>query len=417
MRSAGLLLVSAALLAAQEAREAEVRVGNAALRYVHSAAPEAAAPRPLAVILAEGDPQQAWRSWTATFPPDWLVMAAPVSGLHDGEVKAVQMAIQDCAARLPVDRSRVYLAGASTSGVFYTLARIPDEFAAGLAIQGTPAPAINTNKLYAAGTSTTPLLWLDPPAYTARVQAKLKAAGFQFEAANRWTRDQVLEWLNQRRRPAAPYQIDCETHSLAFARCYWLEIVNVNPRRRNDAVPPTRVKPGSGAALAIGPFGYRPEDPGPGVEVVWLPDNYSGPLRLKDRIVAVGGVDMKDGQAYADFMDELIDPKLTAITVQRGDERLRLETAIKLPAMETTVTARVQGTWLPESRELLLITRAVSDLRLQLPRDWAPAKALWNGNELSLEKDGCWLLTEKEGEFAARPCPASAPGTPGGGAP
>lgn len=409
MRSAGLLLAWAALLAAQQARDAELRVGNAALRYVYSAPPEDAAPRPLAVILAEGDPQPAWRQWTATFPPDWLVVALPVSGLHDGEVKAVQMAIRDAATRLPVDGSRVYLAGASTAGVFYTLARIPDEFAAGLAIEGTPVPAINTNKLYAAGTSTTPLLWLDPPAYTAKAQAKLKAAGFRFETASRWTRDQVLEWLSQRRRPAAPFQIDCETHSLAFARCFWLEIVNVNPRRRNDAVPPTRVKPGSGAALAIGPFGYRPDDPGPGVEVVWLPDQYSGPLRLKDRIIAVAGADIKNGQAYADFMDEWIEPKLTAVTVQRGDERLRLETAITLPARESTVTARVQGQWLPESRELLLITRAVSELRLQLPRDWAPAKALWNGNELSLDQDGCWLLTEKEGALAARPCPAAAP--------
>ena len=100
--------------------------------------------------------------------------------------------------------------------------------------------------------------------------------------------------------------MDCESHSQAFARCYWLEVTQPNPRRKNDVVPSTRVRAGTGASLDLGGFGYDPADKGPGAQVVWLPENYQGPLKLKDRIIAVGGVDIKDGREYGEAFASVV---------------------------------------------------------------------------------------------------------------
>ena len=55
----------------------------------------------------------------------------------------------------------------------------------------------------------------------------------------------------------------------------------------NDVLPSTRLQGSNGAALNLGGFGYKPDDPGPGVLVSMLPDKYSGPLKMGDRIAKV----------------------------------------------------------------------------------------------------------------------------------
>ncbi len=396
-------------LAAQGVQEAEVPLGNGRVKYAYAAAQGEAKPKPMVVALVPNEPKEALATWRSAFPPEWLVVIPYAPGNSDGGAKAIEVIVGDAVKRLEADPSRVYLAGAgpTTADVFYTLARVPDIFAAGLAVQGNPINAINSNKLYAANTQGAPLLWLAPPEFTGKLQAKLKEAEYTFETAGNLTNQQVQQWLASHRKPDFPVKVDCESHSLVFARCYWLEVTQPNPRRRNDVVPSTRVRAGTGGSLDLGGFGYDPADKGPGAQVVWLPDNYQGPLQLKDRIIAVAGVEIKDGRDYAERLDSMADTKAIAVMVQRGQERIRIETKVVLPERETLQTTRVQGIYTAEQHELLLITRGVSGLRVRLPKDWAPAKALWNGNELSLPKEGCWQLTEKEGEFSAAPCPSS----------
>src|SRR2546426_12676044 len=90
-----------------------------------------------------------------------------------------------------------------------------------------------------------------------------------------------------------------QTCALPISRCYWIEMTKFDPKQRNDVLKSTRVAPGSGASLALGPFGYDPLAEGAGVLVGWLPANYHGPLKLNDRIVSVAGKELRDGRDYA----------------------------------------------------------------------------------------------------------------------
>ena len=132
---------------------------------------------------------------------------------------------------------------------------------------------------------------------------------------------------------------------------------------------------------------------------------YKGPLRLKDRIVSVGGKPIANALDYARMMDQMAEAKPAAVIVQRGRERVRLETQIVLPRREEITTARVQAEFNPETRDLLIISRGLAELRLTLPAGWAPATVNWNGQEvLKAEAAACWLLYEG-GSPPPRPCP------------
>jgi hypothetical protein len=168
----------------------------------------------------------------------------------------------------------------------------------------------------------------------------------------------------------------------------------------------TRVIPGSGASLAVGPFGYDPAADGPGAQVGWLPPDYSGPLKLADRIVSVLGKEIGSGREYARFMDEVVEEKAAAVVVLRGRERVRLETKINLPKREETITARVQGQYLASEKEVVIVSRAVSEMRVRIPREWAPAKVSWNGTDaVTAETAGCWVLNSEKEPLTVLPCP------------
>jgi hypothetical protein len=99
----------------------------------------------------------------------------------------------------------------------------------------------------------------------------------------------------------------------------------------------------------------------------------------------------------------MTEEKGVAVIVQRGKERLRLETKVILPKREEALTARVQGEYFSDEKELLLITRQIGELRVELPEYWIPAHLNWNGNDLgTADKPGCWVLGA--GIAAARPC-------------
>jgi hypothetical protein len=105
-------------------------------------------------------------------------------------------------------------------------------------------------------------------------------------------------------------------------------------------------------------------------------------------------------------MDTIADEKPVAILVQRGKERLRLETKIVLPKREEVITARIQGRYLPDQKELLIISRAVTHARITIPQEWTPVSVSWNGLDvLKAESAGCWELSIEKDPPEASKCP------------
>lgn len=411
MRLAPLLALASTLLCAQEPpREARVAIPGGQVEYLYAPGPANA---PLLFLLPgvlEGDGARKlfaqWQPLAAA--ARWSLAMPVVAGVSDLAVKAAEAALADAKKRLPaVDESRVYLLGEGpgTAEVFYTISREPDLWAAALAIQGSAGPAVQSFRLFGANTQEIPLLWIAPAAEVDLYRAKLAAADFRFETRPQATVQQAFEWLAKHTGAAYPLSVDCETGSPSFARCYWIEMTKFDPGRRNDVLKSTRVLPGSGASLAIGPFGFDPLASGPGVLVGWLPGNYRGPLKLNDRIVALAGKEVRDGREYTEMMNALTEEKSVAVQAQRGKERLRMETRIVLPRREETTTARIEGRYTPETKELLLISRAVTEVRVRIPPEWTPAAVSWNGLDLpKIEQAGCWVLS-MEKDPAAGKCP------------
>jgi len=214
----------------------------------------------------------------------------------------------------------------------------------------------------------------------------------------------ILEWLNGRKRDAFPTEIDCETNSPTFASCYWIQMTKFDAAERNDVLPATVVRGGSGASLDLGGFGYKLDDPGPGVLVSFLPEKYNGPLKLEDRIVMLDGRPLEHARQYAETMSKQTEERTATVMVQRGNQRNRVETRIVIPRRDSGVTARVAGKYLPAERELQVVSCTVKEMKLTVPEHWAGSKLYWNGLVLEkIETAGCWLLTiEKELLRAAR---------------
>ena len=356
-------------------------------------------PRPLVVLLAGEQERKAWEE-SAT-RRGWALLTGPPAAPSDALAKAVRKALEDFRARTPVDATRVYLAGQGrgAAAAFYLVARLPDLWAAALAVEGSPKPAIDTGRLFAANAQLVPMLWITSGA------ERSSLPGFQIERRNpaQMSLEQALDWLAQHERDPFPPKVDCESGNPELARCYWIEMTRLDFSRRNDVLPASRLAPGSGASLALGGFGFDPAERGPGLVVGWLPQNYQGPLKLDDRIVAVAGKEIRDGQAYLEFMDQVKEEQRAAVMVQRGKERLRIETRIVLPKREEAQTARVQAEFLSDTRELLLISRGVAELRLDLPRYWVPCPINWNGLAAGqADSPGCWIVSEGS---PARRCP------------
>ena len=80
----------------------------------------------------------------------------------DTRVLAVATAVRSAIQNGGVDPARVYLAGRgdSAAAVFYTISRLPDMFAAGIAIGGSPQAAISTGRIYTVNFSNSPVLWV-----------------------------------------------------------------------------------------------------------------------------------------------------------------------------------------------------------------------------------------------------------------
>lgn len=314
----------------------------------------------------------------------WSVLRLPEAEPNDATAKAARSAVKGGPAYLAG-------AGASSSSVFYLAARVPDLWAAALAVEGSPRAAIDTNRLFAANTELAPVLWVtsaaEPPA--------MPGYNVERRAPGEVSLEQALEWLAAHRRDPFPGRVDCESGNPELARCYWVEMTKFDFSRRNDVLGSSRVAPGSGAALALGGFGFDTGAPGPGVLVSWLPEKYEGPMKLNDRIVAIAGKEIADARGYFEYMNRATEEKRVAVMIQRGKERLRVETRIVPAKREETETARVRAEYLAVARELLIISRGVAEVRLTLPHYWVPCPVNWNGSAAGTATGaGCWMATE-----------------------
>jgi hypothetical protein len=370
----------------------EIRLSNE-VAYLYAEPPTAAAePRPLLVFLTSGD---SWKQWQPQLAErGWSLIVSSLTSPTDASARAIQAILRDFQKRSKVDGTRTYLTGdpEASAAVFYLASRVPDLWAAALAIQGDPKPAIDSGRLFAANTQLVPVLWISPLEDQA-----LKAAGYNLErpAKTAFTSRDALDWLGGHQRDPFPPKIDCESGTPEFARCYWAEMTKLDPARRNDVLPSTRVPPGSGASLALGGFGFDPAQPGPGLAIGWLPQNYQGPLKLEDRLVAIAGAPIRDPRQYLEFMDQAREEKPVVVTIQRGKQRLRVDTRIVLPKRDEKVSARLQAEFLSDARELLIISRGVAQLRLTLPPYWVPCPISWNGLAAGrADSPGCWILAE-----------------------
>jgi pimeloyl-ACP methyl ester carboxylesterase len=366
---------------------------------------------PLVVVLggnrAEWQSSVAGRGWRLA--PPLASSAAPL--WTDVGAKSVETLVEEARKQAPTGDGGAFLIGVGdgATAAFFLASRLPDLWRGVLAIEGSPQAAIDSNRFYAGNTLLVPIRWVVRPESQPHLEPlgqRLRAAGVNVEmiSAAGLTMGQILDWLSAQHRDRWPLKVDCETGSPAFARCYWVEMTKFDPAQRNDAVPSTRVAPGAGAVLAFGPFGFDPSAAGPGVVVGWLPPGYRGPLKIEDRIVAMGGKPLRDAREYVEMMNQVKEEKPVAVTLLRGKQRLRVETRLVLPTRGELVTARVEAEYLVESHEIQVLSRTVAALRLRVPAAWSPVSVTWNGQEAGkIEGGGCWDLSD-EGGVKLRPC-------------
>jgi predicted esterase len=377
---------------------------------VLACAAPAAQPKSPAIVLLDAADAQQWQEWTRDL--GWRVLApsgVKAEAAIDTRVQAVAAVVQEALKDSGVDPARVYLAGRGeeAAAVFYTISRVPDLWAAGLALGGGPQPAIDTGRLFAANFTNTPVLWISNGADDQALAGKLRDSGLNLEwrSAAGATTGAAFEWLARHKREEFPVSIDCETNAPAFARCYWIQMTKFDPRERNDVLPSSVLRGGSGAALDLGGFGYKTTDPGPGVLVSYLPPKYTGPLKLGDRIVALDGKEIKDGRHYAVTMAGTWDEKPAVAMIERGKEHLRTETRIVLPRRDPLTTARVQGKYVPEEKSIQIISRTATEMRVTIPPQWVPGNLYWNGLSMEgLKEPGCWLLAIEKELLRSSPC-------------
>lgn len=199
--------------------------------------------------------------------------------------------------------------------------------------------------------------------------------------------------------------MDCETDSPTFASCFWLTPGKFDVNETNDVLPRTLISTAAPASLDLGAFGYKPDDPGPGVLVSHLPEKYSGPLKMGDRITALDGHPITDAREFQLLMSKATGERDAVVMIQRAKQRARIETRILVPHLGFVPTARVRGKYDPEQKEILVISRGVAEMRLTIPEAWAGASLLWNGLALDkIDKPGCVLLTIDKELLHARAC-------------
>jgi len=356
-----------------------------------------AQPKP-AVVLPDPRDAATWQKWTAEL--GWQVIAPAIDSKIDADARAIAVAdaVHAAIANSTADAKHIYLAGrgADAALVFYIVSRVPDLWSAGLALGGSPKPALAGGRVFGANFTNTPVLWISDAPGDGELASRLKSAGLNLEwrDAKGVTIAKLFEELGRHARNDFPSVADCETNTAKFAKCYWLEPSKFDGGERNDVLPNTRVIDGSGASLDLGGFGYKLTDAGPGVLISYLPQDYIGPLKTGDRLIELDGAPVEDARDFDARLNKMYAEKTMVALIQRGKERLRLDTRVIMPRPDAMVTARVQGKYDPEFKTVQIMSRSVSELRVTIPPQWTPAGLYWNGLAIEdLAKPGCYLLT------------------------
>jgi predicted esterase len=380
------------------------------LRVTAQPAQPAPQPQAPALVVFDAGDLAPWQS--AAAERGWRLIAPAMAADTniDARVQTVEKAVLEAIQSGSVDPARIWLAGRgeAVAAVFYTISRVPDLWAAAALVGGSPQPAIDSGRLYAANFTNVPVLWISDGANDPNTAGQLQSAGIPLErqAAARATMGMILDWLGGHSRAAHPASIDCETNAPVFARCYWIQMTKFDAAERNDVLASTRMAPELKPSLDLGNFGIKADDPGPGVLVTYLPDKYSGQLKLGDRLISLDGREIADGRRYVELMAQMVEERPAAVLVQRGKERIRIETRILVPKRPPGVTARVQAQYTPQDKQLLIISRTVTEMRVTIPAEWVPAELNWNGVVLeTVGAPGCRLLTVEKAIQKSRPCP------------
>lgn len=424
--------------------ERRVSVGQSELVYLCSETTPGPENAPVLVFLHGNE--QASREVLSSYFAQWE-QAARAKGWHlilpwtgghyrfasDAGVNAVQAVLRDFASTHRIDPRRVFLAGHGDGApaVFYALSRVPDQWAAGLAIGGDIARAVETNRLFAGNAASIPILWVYEENRLPVLQGtidRLRTAGMNLslQAAEEFTVDEAISWLRPHQAELLPARVDYETGSPEFSGAFWVRIRQFDFNLRNDALDSTRVDPGTGAFLRLGGFGYDPNGEGPGIVVKWLPEKYKGPLEREDVIVSIAGTMIEDASHYGEFMESQRESRDVGIILLRKGKSQRVETRIVIPHREEAETARFHAEYLPEAREIMLVSRGAQALEVTVPAAWAPVKISWNGLDLASSAEaGCWTLAEGKTEAtagcgkaaSAPPVPSTQSGAKGSGTP
>ncbi len=365
-------------------------------------------PLPSIAVVDAGDAAQ-WEAWAKAANFHVIVPAAPPTPSPDQRALAVDAAVKQAIESGAADPERIYLAGRgpASAAVLYTISRLPDLWAAAVAIEGPLQPAIDSDRIFAANFANVPLLWVTAAPEAPATTAKLKAAGVPLtvQAPAGFTDAALAAWLQSHRREAFPMSVDCETNAPTFAGCYWIRMTTFDAAERNDVLPSTLIPPGSGAVLDLGAFSYPASDPGPGVLVSALPPKYKGPLKVNDRLVALDGRPIEGPRQLMQTIAAYTEEKPAVVTVERGKHRVRIETRVVVPRREPVVTARVQGQYLPAEKVIQIASRTVKEMRVTIPPAWADATLYWNGLVLEKVAPGCVLLSVENGLLNAGKCP------------
>ena len=93
-----------------------------------------------------------WQNWTRELGWQVIAPAAAPGADIDTRVRALAAAVEAAIQNGSVDPARVYIAGRgdAAAAVFYAISRMPDLWAAGAALGGSPKAALDTNRIFAA---------------------------------------------------------------------------------------------------------------------------------------------------------------------------------------------------------------------------------------------------------------------------
>ncbi|HEX3746382.1 MAG TPA: hypothetical protein VHW09_20735 [Bryobacteraceae bacterium] len=372
------------------------------------APPAASKPAPAIALVDAADAPQ-WQKLVES--AGWQTVSVPTDPAAniDQRVQALALKVAEGVKAGTVDGDRVYIAGRGDAVplVFYGISRMPDRWTAGVALGGSPKGAINTNRIFTANFTDTPVLWASNGTGDADFAKRLKLDGLNIEwrDSHSLNNEAVLAWMNAQVRAAHPTTVDCETNSPTFASCFWVQPTKFDPAERNDVLPMTLIPGDAGTALDLGGFSYRADDPGPGVNVVFLPEKYNGPLKVGDVMEALDGKPIENARQLMQILDKADATRDAVVMVKRGKDRVRIETRILVPRRDPVVTARVKAEFLPEYHQIVLISRAITEMNITIPPEWIPGDLLWNGLTLeNMKAAGCYALKLEKELLHAGPC-------------